>query len=94
MASGPGGVQKALDKINAQVEAGSYYEAQQMYKTVYHRYRSKKLLPDSYSILTAGSVQQLSSNQITCGVELGSLLLEVSVAQWSECQICLLDSRQ
>lgn len=42
---------QALDKIKTTVESGSYYEAQQMYKTVYHRYRNKRQLKDSYQIL-------------------------------------------
>lgn len=42
---------QALDKINAQVQAGNYYEAQQMYKTVYYRYRSRKQAMEAYQIL-------------------------------------------
>ena len=45
---------QAVEKINAQVKAGNHYEAQQMYKTVYHRYHSRKQLPESYQILQVG----------------------------------------
>jgi hypothetical protein len=76
MSSSAAGVQKSLDKIRAQVEAGAYYEAQQMYKTVYHRYRARKALADSYEVLVQGAVQQLASKQVTCGIELGQLLVE------------------
>lgn len=37
MASAAAGIQKSLDRINSQVASGAFYEAQQMYKTVYHR---------------------------------------------------------
>eukprot|EP00879_Flechtneria_rotunda_P003288 GHRR01003513.1.p1 GENE.GHRR01003513.1~~GHRR01003513.1.p1 ORF type:complete len:310 (+),score=113.73 GHRR01003513.1:276-1205(+) len=74
------GIQKSLDKIQAQVQAGAYYEAQQMYKTVYHRCKARKQVADSYQVLRSGSVQQLRSQQITCGVELASMLVEVFTA--------------
>jgi hypothetical protein len=51
-----------------------------MYKTVYHRYKSRKQLQDSYCVLRAGAVQQLSSNQINCGMELANMLLEAYTA--------------
>jgi len=40
----------------------------------------KKQLADSYKVLEAGSVQQLSNHQITCGVELGNMLVEAFLA--------------
>lgn len=70
------GVQKSLERIQAQVQAGAFYEAQQMYKTVYHRCRSRKQAADSYEVLKSGSVQQLRSQQITCGVELANMLVD------------------
>jgi hypothetical protein len=63
-----------------QVAAGAFYEAQQMYKTVYHRYKSRKQLQDSYVVLTQGAVQQLGSNQVNCGMELANMLLEAYTA--------------
>lgn len=60
--------------------AGAFYEAQQMYKTVYHRYKSRKQLQDSYLVLKAGAVQQLASHQINCGMELANMLLEAYTA--------------
>jgi hypothetical protein len=47
-----------------------------MYKTVYHRYRARKALADSYEVLVQGAVQQLASKQVTCGIELGQLLVD------------------
>ncbi len=96
---------QVLQKVSKTVESGAFYEAQQMYKTIYHRYKARKQLEDSYQILKVccapamyhashapacqqspgpmarvqgGAIQQLHSNQVTCGVELGLLLVEVS----------------
>ncbi|KAJ9522995.1 hypothetical protein QJQ45_023843, partial [Haematococcus lacustris] len=67
---------QAAERIRGTVAAGAYYEAQQMYKAAYHRHRSRKQLADSYSILKDGAVQQLQAGQVTCGIELGLLLVE------------------
>jgi hypothetical protein len=73
------GVAKALQRVRAQVEAGAFYEAQQMYKTTYHRYHSRKQLEEAYQVLREGAVQQLRSGQVTCGAELGSMLVDAYV---------------
>lgn len=39
-----------LAKLQANIDAGHYYEAQQMFKTVYHRHRARKMLSESYSL--------------------------------------------
>jgi hypothetical protein len=75
-AAGAAGVAKALQRVRAQVEAGAYYEAQQMYKTTYHRYHSRKQHEEAYQVLREGAVQQLRCGQITCGAELGAMLVD------------------
>lgn len=42
---------QTLDKTEAAIKSGNFYEAQQLYKTVYYRYRARKQLDDSYRIL-------------------------------------------
>lgn len=42
---------QVLERIKSTVESGSFYEAQQMYKTAYYRFRAKKQLEDGYQIL-------------------------------------------
>ncbi|KXZ43711.1 hypothetical protein GPECTOR_82g245 [Gonium pectorale] len=69
-------VVKTLARIKGTVESGAYYEAQQMYKTSFHRCKAKQQLDDAMQILQEGATTQLAHNQITCGVELGMLLLE------------------
>ncbi len=70
------GVEKQLDKIQKYLDSGSFYEAQQMFKTTYYRYKSKRLIPESYEVLKTGALKQLSHKQTTCGAELALLLLD------------------
>ncbi|KAG2492437.1 hypothetical protein HYH03_009380 [Edaphochlamys debaryana] len=47
-----------------------------MYKTAYHRAKARQNMEDALLILREGAVTQLAHGQITCGVELGMLLVE------------------
>ena len=42
---------QVLHRIRGQIESGAYYEAQQSYKTVYHRYKAKDLHRESHTVL-------------------------------------------
>ncbi|CAD7704208.1 unnamed protein product [Ostreobium quekettii] len=68
--------EQSLQGIKRVVDEGAHYEAQQMYKTVHHRYHTKGMLEDSYKILEEGAVLQLATGHLTCGVELGLMLIE------------------
>lgn len=59
-----GGVEKQLEKLRATVNSGSYYEAQQIFKTVYYRYRSRKKMQDSYQLLEEGAIMQFNHGQV------------------------------
>ncbi|PNG99818.1 Golgi to ER traffic protein 4, partial [Tetrabaena socialis] len=65
-----------LARIKGSVESGAYYEAQQMYKSSFHRSKARQQLDDAFTILQEGAVTQLAHGQVTCGVELGMLLVE------------------
>ena len=69
-------VAKALARVQTQLDAGAFYEAQQMYKTTYHRYRSRRQLDEAYAVLRAGAVAQLRAGQLTCGAELAGMLVD------------------
>jgi hypothetical protein len=45
-----------LKKLEASIQAGNFYEAEQMTKTVYYRYRTRKMLEDSYQIVEVRSL--------------------------------------
>lgn len=74
------GVQKVLEKTKSSIESGAFYEAQQMFKTVYHRYRARKQYNDGYQLLKEGAILQLQNGQLTCGVELAVMLIEAYVS--------------
>jgi golgi to ER traffic protein 4 len=69
-------VQKQLDRIQKTLDTGAFYEAQQMYKTAYHRNKAKKLIPESHQVLLEGAMQQMLHGQVTCGSELALMLVE------------------
>lgn len=68
----------AMERIRSSIAEGSSYEAQQTLKTMHHRCRAKKQMDESYAVLRDGAVMQLEKGQVTCGVELGLLLVEAS----------------
>jgi hypothetical protein len=57
-------VDKQIEKLRATVESGAAYEAQQILKTVFHRYRSRKKLQDSYDLVERGAILQLQHGQV------------------------------
>jgi hypothetical protein len=56
---------QAAERIKETVQAGAYYEAQQMYKAAYHRHRSRKQLAESYAILKVRAASMLQSRKCT-----------------------------
>lgn len=85
------GTAKTLEKLEKSVHAGNYYEAQQMYKTVYARYMGAKKYTDAMDLLQSGASIQLRHGQVTCGVELGVLLIETFAKAQSKFEISYLD---
>lgn len=71
-----GGVSRVLVKLEASVEAGNYYEAHQMYRTLYFRYLNQKRYEDCLDLLYKGSVKFLQNQQYTSGADLGILVVD------------------
>lgn len=71
-----GGVSRVLVKLEASVEAGNYYEAHQMYRTLYFRYLTQKRYDDCLDLLYKGSVKFLQNEQFTSGADLGILVVD------------------
>lgn len=70
---------QTMKRIQDLLNSQEYYEAQQAYKSTYYRQRARRqegAIQQAYTILKEGAVQQFSSGQVTCGVELGLLLIE------------------
>ncbi|KAK2187110.1 hypothetical protein NP493_179g04051 [Ridgeia piscesae] len=77
MASGRGGTERVLAKLKRSVEAGNYYEAHQMYRTLYFRYSNKNKFTDALDILYSGAVMLLRHKQLESGSDLALLFVDV-----------------
>eukprot|EP00271_Cylindrocystis_brebissonii_P015647 TRINITY_DN385_c0_g8_i1.p1 TRINITY_DN385_c0_g8~~TRINITY_DN385_c0_g8_i1.p1 ORF type:complete len:351 (-),score=63.11 TRINITY_DN385_c0_g8_i1:311-1363(-) len=70
------GTQKMVVKLQLSVEAGAYYDAQQMYKSVHSRYVAQRKYQEALDLIQSGACLQLKHGQVTCGAELATLLVD------------------
>lgn len=78
-------VQKAIAKLRSSLQQGQPYDGQQMFKTIYHRFRAQKKLQDCYNLLEEGARLQLQDGQLNCGVELAQMLVEAYIRDNASC---------
>nr|XP_054762512.1 Golgi to ER traffic protein 4 homolog B-like [Lytechinus pictus] len=71
-----GGSSRVLGKLKKSVEDGDYYEAHQMYRTLYFRYITQKKYAEAIEMLYSGASLLLQHNQHMSGADLSLLLLE------------------
>ncbi|XP_070580520.1 Golgi to ER traffic protein 4 homolog [Ptychodera flava] len=76
MAASRGGVERVLKKLRVSVEEGNFYEAHQMYRTLYFRYMSQKKHAEAIELLYSGASLLLKHNQHGSGADLCMLLIE------------------
>ncbi|XP_024388542.1 protein GET4 [Physcomitrium patens] len=76
VAASSSGTSKQLEKLEKRVHEGNYYEAQQMYKTIHSRYMHAKKYNEAIELLNSGAVAMLNHGEVTCGTELGVLLIQ------------------
>ncbi|KPJ02779.1 Golgi to ER traffic protein 4-like [Papilio xuthus] len=74
---GERGVSRVLEKLQASVNAGQYYEAHQMYRTLYFRYLTQKKYEHLFKLLYEGSLLLLQRDQQGSGADLAILLIDV-----------------
>ncbi|KAG6442356.1 hypothetical protein O3G_MSEX002275 [Manduca sexta] len=74
---GDRGVGRVLDKLEASINAGQYYEAHQMYRTLYFRFLSQKKYTELLNLLYKGSTLLLQRDQQGSGADLAILLIDV-----------------
>lgn len=70
------GVSRVLAKLDSSIEAGNYYEAHQMYRTLYFRYTLQKKYDDCLELLYTGSIKLIAKQQETSAADLGLLILD------------------
>lgn len=73
---GARGVARVLAKLESSIEAGNYYEAHQMYRTLYFRYLSQRKYDELLELLYKGSLTLLNHDQHTSGADLGLLIVD------------------
>lgn len=73
---GARGVARVLAKLESSVESGNYYEAHQMYRTLYFRYLTQKKYEELLELLYKGSLTLLNHEQYTSGADLGLLIVD------------------
>ncbi|CAG9865262.1 unnamed protein product [Phyllotreta striolata] len=70
------GVSRVLEKLEKSVKDGNYYEAHQMYRTLYFRYLTQKKYGELKDMLYNGAVLFLERDQQLSGSDLGILLID------------------
>jgi len=79
------GVQRLLGKLESAVKNGNYYEAHQLYRTLYFRYLTQKKYTELLELLFEGSNLLLRQrDQQTSGADLANLLVDVLVKSETE----------
>ncbi|EDS36768.1 conserved hypothetical protein [Culex quinquefasciatus] len=73
---GARGVARVLAKLESSIETGNYYEAHQMYRTLYFRYLSQRKYEELLELLYKGSLTLLNHEQHTSGADLGLLIVD------------------
>uniref|UniRef100_A0A8D0E461 Guided entry of tail-anchored proteins factor 4 n=1 Tax=Salvator merianae TaxID=96440 RepID=A0A8D0E461_SALMN len=71
-----GGVQRVEGKLRASVEKGDYYEAHQMYRTLFFRYMSQGKHVEARELMYSGALLFFSHNQQNSAADLSMLVLE------------------
>ncbi|CAM9743066.1 unnamed protein product [Lampetra planeri] len=75
-ASARGGVQRVEGKLRASVERGDYYEAHQMYRTLFHRYTTQNRHSEVVELMFSGALLFFKHNQQNSAADLSMLVLE------------------
>ncbi|GAN04765.1 conserved hypothetical protein [Mucor ambiguus] len=70
------GLEKTLQKLRDSVNAGNYYEAQQMYRTVARRYNKQQKYADTIRLLHDGAILLLQHKQNGSGSDLANYMLD------------------
>jgi len=73
---GAAGASRVLAKLKTSLENGNFYEAHQMYRTLYYRYTAQKKHGDVESLLYDGAMALFAKDQGGSGADLSKLYLE------------------
>lgn len=71
------GVARVLAKLNTSLSKGNFYEAHQMYRTLYFRYVGQQKFAQVEDLLYEGAVQLFNHKQTASGADLAKLYVQV-----------------
>lgn len=71
------GTERVMKKLQLNIELGHYYEAHQMYRTLYFRFLSQKKYEELTGLLYDGAILFFTHNQHNSGSDLAILLINV-----------------
>ncbi|CAH1982092.1 unnamed protein product [Acanthoscelides obtectus] len=71
------GISRVLEKLEKSVKDGNFYEAHQMYRTLYFRYLGQKKYKELKDMLYNGALLFLEHDQQLSGADLAILLVDV-----------------
>jgi hypothetical protein len=69
------GVSRTLAKLDKRIADGEYYEAHQLYRTLYFRYTSQQKYAEAIDLLMKGVLALLEAKQMSSGADLALLLV-------------------
>uniref|UniRef100_A0A182QJG8 Golgi to ER traffic protein 4 n=1 Tax=Anopheles farauti TaxID=69004 RepID=A0A182QJG8_9DIPT len=72
---GSRGVSRVLAKLRASTEAGNFYEAHQMYRTLHFRFVSQERYEDLLDLLYDGAMTMVVHEQYSIGADLGLMII-------------------
>lgn len=73
------GASRVLTKLRQSIEAGNYYEAHQMYKTLYFRYIGQKKYDECLELLFEGANTFVDLDQCSSSADLCTLIIDTLV---------------
>ncbi|KAL1452911.1 hypothetical protein WDU94_007095 [Cyamophila willieti] len=78
------GISRVLNKLRDSVNNGNYYEAHQMYRTLYFRYLNQKKYTDLLALLFDGAEIFFEKDQEASGIDLTQLIIDTLVKSSTE----------
>jgi len=76
MSARRGGIERVLSKLKTSIENENYYEAHQMYRTLYFRYIGQRKYEELQGMLFDGAVLLFSHDQVASGTDLAKLYVD------------------
>lgn len=71
------GIERILSQLERSIETGNFYEAHQLYRTLYFRYMAQHKYEECAELLYNGSIKLVANSQECSAADLGLLTIDV-----------------